>query len=396
MSTSGRPTKKKSYMGQHHIKKKKSFQAPDETDGLLQTTRAENRDMGGGAVFPLGESTLALDEEMLQVLDAVDPAKPVANTACPTTVKRDAKEEPAPIQSNGQGPCRAPMTEERVFGHVSDCKRPGWTVECKDLAQKLLFSEDSEEGEHANRAPEKRHLVPVSASINLLSCQERQADTSNNRQKSISRRKSSPLSKEENGSSKNADSALVVSRDYILFSPTHLAAAMKKAKLQQSLQNQSTSVLTVPSGLELSTLGDTLPQPGIALCAPVEQTEKLLLSSWGLPKPVLECYQKHGVTQMFEWQAQCLSVGHVLQGGNLVYSAPTSAGKTLVAELLMLKRVLETKRKALFILPFVSVAKERCTTFRVYLKRQEFVWRDTWAALQLLEGSHHWMWLFVP
>lgn len=59
---------------------------------------------------------------------------------------------------------------------------------------------------------------------------------------------------------------------------------------------------------------------GIALCAPTEQTEELLLSSWGLPKPVLECYQKHGVTQMFEWQAQCLTVGHVLQGGNLVYS----------------------------------------------------------------------------
>ncbi|KAG8014817.1 DNA polymerase theta [Nibea albiflora] len=184
----------------------------------------------------------------------------------------------------------------------------------------------------------------------------------------IQRKELSSCSKDKSGPNMNAaDPPLDVSRDYILFSPTRLAAAMKKAKLQQSLQNQSASVLTVPCGLDLTTLSDTLPQPGEVICNLFAlpcvllqgQAEKLLLSSWGLPKPILERYQKHGVTHMFEWQAQCLSVGQVLLGGNLVYSAPTSAGKTLVSELLMLKRVLETKRKALFILPFVSVAKEK-------------------------------------
>uniref|UniRef100_A0A8B9ZAJ1 DNA polymerase theta n=1 Tax=Anas platyrhynchos TaxID=8839 RepID=A0A8B9ZAJ1_ANAPL len=92
---------------------------------------------------------------------------------------------------------------------------------------------------------------------------------------------------------------------------------------------------------------------------PEDQADKLLLASWGLPKAVLEKYHSLGVVQMFEWQAECLMLGQVLEGKNLVYSAPTSAGKTLVAELLILKRVLETRKKALFILPFVSVAKEK-------------------------------------
>ncbi|XP_070840346.1 DNA polymerase theta [Chaetodon trifascialis] len=392
MSTSDPPLKRKSYMGRHQIKKKKGFPAPDEPpngDRPLQkthhvsgkTSRSESRSggslMGGGAVFPLGESTLALDEEMLQVLEAVDYVKPAANSACPTAACRDAQEEPAssavfapsrplaPVADNkreSDGARHPTSTQERVFGRGGDCKRPGWRADCKDLAQRLLFSEDLEEVERAQTGAENIQPPPASACIDGPSCQDRknsrQGD-STTKQKLGPRGKSSPRKIDKSGPNVNAEPPLDVSRDYILFSPSRLSAAMKKAKLHQSLQNQSLSVLTVPSGLDLSTLSGTLPQPGIALCAPTGQAEKLLLSSWGLPKPVLERYQKHGVTHMFEWQAQCLTVGQVLQGGNLVYSAPTSAGKTLVSELLMLKRVLETKRKALFILPFVSVAKEK-------------------------------------
>ncbi|XP_031727746.1 DNA polymerase theta isoform X1 [Anarrhichthys ocellatus] len=375
MSTSGPPLKKKSYMGQHQIKKKKCFQAPDEPpDGgrLLQKTHFISgqanmiRDslVDGGAVLPLGESTLALDEEMLQVLDAVDPVKPAADNVRPTTVHGGARGEPA--SSAVFGPPRAdrdPSAQEGVRGRGGDRERPGWRADCKDLAQKLLFGEDSEEAEHALRGPENMQPPPASSCINALYCQDirngQQVGSSSNRQMLPPGRKGSPPSEDKSGSNVNADPPLDVSRDYVLFSPTRLAAAMKRAKLQPSFQNQSASVLAVPSGLDLSTLSETLPQQGIALCAPTGQAEKLLLCNWGLPKPVLERYQKHGVIRMFEWQAQCLAVGQVLQGGNLVYSAPTSAGKTLVSELLMLKRVLETKRKALYILPFVSVAKEK-------------------------------------
>ncbi|XP_072036827.1 DNA polymerase theta-like isoform X3 [Amphiura filiformis] len=87
--------------------------------------------------------------------------------------------------------------------------------------------------------------------------------------------------------------------------------------------------------------------------------DPLALASWGLPDPILNQYHKHNVTHMFPWQGECLRTGRVLDGGNLVYSAPTSAGKTLVAELLVMKRVIETKKKAMFILPFVSVSREK-------------------------------------
>uniref|UniRef100_A0A8C0ZMU3 DNA polymerase theta n=1 Tax=Castor canadensis TaxID=51338 RepID=A0A8C0ZMU3_CASCN len=116
-------------------------------------------------------------------------------------------------------------------------------------------------------------------------------------------------------------------------------------------------VLSPPPGL-----GRSLKAAGAGVCKQTvldDQIDKLLLANWGLPKAVLEKYHSFGVKKMFEWQAECLLLGQVLEGKNLVYSAPTSAGKTLVAELLILKRVLEMRKKALFILPFVSVAKEK-------------------------------------
>ena len=89
------------------------------------------------------------------------------------------------------------------------------------------------------------------------------------------------------------------------------------------------------------------------------------MSFWGLPETVLARYASKGIQSMFEWQAECLGVGEVLDGDNLVYSAPTSAGKTLVAELLLIKRVLEVKKKGLVILPFVSLAREKMFALQV-------------------------------
>lgn len=99
-------------------------------------------------------------------------------------------------------------------------------------------------------------------------------------------------------------------------------------------------------------------------------SNNLLLSNWGLPDTVLAQYSRRGIVKIFEWQAKCLQLPNVLMGGNLVYSAPTSAGKTLVAELLALKCVLECKKKVFIILPFVSVAHEKLRYLRSILEPQ--------------------------
>lgn len=116
-------------------------------------------------MFQPGESTLALDEEMLQVLDAVDPEKPAANnnamSQCLVPV--------ADRESNtGQRHHLEPSIQEKIAGNTGDCNRPGWRADCKDLAQRLLFSEDLEEAGLAQRGPDHTHSSPTSTCINGL------------------------------------------------------------------------------------------------------------------------------------------------------------------------------------------------------------------------------------
>eukprot|EP00919_Chromeraceae_sp_WS-2016_P056522 GHVR01134180.1.p1 GENE.GHVR01134180.1~~GHVR01134180.1.p1 ORF type:complete len:291 (+),score=100.13 GHVR01134180.1:169-1041(+) len=49
---------------------------------------------------------------------------------------------------------------------------------------------------------------------------------------------------------------------------------------------------------------------------------------------------------------------------NLVYVAPTSGGKSLVSELVVLRRVLFEAKKALIVLPYVSLCEEKTRTLR--------------------------------
>lgn len=99
---------------------------------------------------------------------------------------------------------------------------------------------------------------------------------------------------------------------------------------------------------------------------------------WGLPEEVVRTYEEElGVRQLFPWQVECLEAGGgavLRERANLVYSAPTSGGKTMVAELLMLRALTHSVEAgtALLVVPFIALAEEKAR----YLRR-------AWAALEL-------------
>ncbi|KAL5729265.1 DNA-directed DNA polymerase [Ranunculus cassubicifolius] len=105
-------------------------------------------------------------------------------------------------------------------------------------------------------------------------------------------------------------------------------------------------------------------------CTPssfLSSNDYLELKHW-LPSEVCSIYMNKGISKLYPWQVDCLKVEGVLQKRNLVYCASTSAGKSFVAEILMLRRVISTGKIAILVLPYVSICAEKAEHLEVLLQ----------------------------
>ncbi|CBY41348.1 unnamed protein product [Oikopleura dioica] len=77
-----------------------------------------------------------------------------------------------------------------------------------------------------------------------------------------------------------------------------------------------------------------------------------------LPAQMNQFMKIKDLKKLYKWQEDCLRMKKVIKSANLIFSLPTSAGKSLVAEVHLLRHLLEGKN-GLLVLPFVSIVQER-------------------------------------
>ncbi|WP_455369303.1 DEAD/DEAH box helicase [[Eubacterium] cellulosolvens] len=84
-----------------------------------------------------------------------------------------------------------------------------------------------------------------------------------------------------------------------------------------------------------------------------------------IPEQVKKIVLQNGYNQLYPPQEDAITAG-VLNRKNVVLASPTASGKTLVAELCILKNILENDTKSIYLTPLRALANEKYEEFKKY------------------------------
>lgn len=92
----------------------------------------------------------------------------------------------------------------------------------------------------------------------------------------------------------------------------------------------------------------------------------MLLEKLALPERIISILKKEGIERLNPPQVAAIKKG-LLKGKNLVIASPTASGKTLIAEIAVLRNFLEGK-KSVYLVPLKALASEKYQDFGKYKK----------------------------
>ena len=82
-----------------------------------------------------------------------------------------------------------------------------------------------------------------------------------------------------------------------------------------------------------------------------------------LAPKIYEILSSEGITNLRPAQLKAINAG-LLEGTNLLICTPTASGKTLIAELAMIEKILRSNLKAVYVLPLKALANEKFKDFK--------------------------------
>jgi len=85
-----------------------------------------------------------------------------------------------------------------------------------------------------------------------------------------------------------------------------------------------------------------------------------------LSKEIIEVLKEHEITKLYPPQEEALP--YVLKGENMVLSIPTASGKSLVAYLAIVHRLIQDGGKALYVVPLKALAREKYEELKLFEK----------------------------